>query len=847
MQSTHPATIVRLARAALLLLVLIAGCQVPRIDPSGNAIFAPGSTTLDPQLGQLPTPTPAFVAPPAPENCSPGQPGCKKFFPTSQCEKLVSGIYKEFTCVGDEGQLQLTPARLVAPVGTEVVLLAGLCGPEKTFVARQPIEWLMSQESVGNFVAVGEDGECSLTRVYKSQPKKTTGGYAVGVSSAAAATVTRGTPQPNDDFHLGRGQAWLSVTSPSEGTSYVTVLAPKAKNWDQRRQTAVIHWVDAQWSLPGPAIVPAGRKHTLTTHVTRAGGTQPAAGHFVRYEVSSGAPAGFLPGGQPSVEVPVDAQGNASVEIGQLSPQAGATSVSIQILRPGLAGDTGRTTVGQGWTSITWSAPGLAVKVSGPSAIQAGLEATFRIDITNPGDIASKDVVVSNTLPPGLDFTAANPPPQVFGNRMDWRLGDLPAKATQTITLRTMGTRGGNIRLNVLAKSADGVQSQDSFATQITQQSLSVVMSGPPTADVGEQIQYRVEIENTGDQPLSNVKLTNRFDAGLEQIQGERSPVVRSIGDLMPREKRVLGITFIVRQAGEQCHTLDASADGGQLTTFRSCVKAGVRDALSLTVKKTGPADQVVGGTAAYVIEVTNTGNKPLTNVRIIDQYSGSLEPKDASNGFAVEAGAITWSIPQLDPGKFVQRRVNCVCLKADPGAINRVTVTTNERITGTDQVSTRVSQAGAGYGPDRDLPLVESGVRATAGVESGNVNADGRLSLTITESADPTKIGQAVVYFITLANERAVSDRDVRMRITLPEGLRYSKLSGRYAASASGNGRVIDITPIAEMRPNEKLQEFKLEVIATAEGKQRLRVEANSQRSPTAVAIEEETTIFAK
>ncbi len=848
---TQPATLVRVALAVLLVITSLPGCktcQFPRIDPSGNSIFAPGTTTIDPQLGQLPTPTPAYVTPAAPPDCNPGTPGCKKHFHLSSCEKLASGIAREFTCVGDEGQLQLTPARLIAPVGTEVVLLAGLCGPDKNFVARQPIEWVMSQESTGNFVAVGEDGECSVTRLYKSQPKKTNGSYAVGVSSASAADITRGTPQTNDDFHLGRGQAWLSVTSPSEGTSYVTVLAPKATNWDQRRQTAVIHWVDAQWAFPSPAIVPAGRPHVLTTNVRRAGGTIPATGHIVRYEVTTGEPAGFGNDKQPAVEVPVDAQGNASVNISQLAAQPGVTSVAIQILRPGLAGEIGRTTIGQGYTSITWSAPGLAVKVSGPQTIEAETEATFRIDVSNPGDITIRDVVVSDELPPALSFLGANPPPQVIGNRLEWRLGDITAKTTRSITVQTLAGRSGDIRYRAVAKSADGVQAEDVFASRVSRPSLQVAMTGPPTADVGAQIQYRVEVSNSGDQPLTNVKLTCRFDAGLEQVQGERSPIVMTIGALSPREKKAVGVTFNVRQAGELRTSIEASADGGQLMTQTATVSAGVRRTQSLKVEKKGPAEQTVGGTATYVIRVENTGNTPLSNVKIVDQYAATLEPKSASNGYTVEAGALTWLVPQLEPGQFVERRVDCLCLKPDAGAINPVVVSTREQVSGQQEVATRITQGGADFALKKNDSGTEGRTTVVnrADADAGNINADGKLGLTVSEKNDHTQLGERLSYLIAVSNERAVSDRDVRLRITLSEGLQFASWKGRVGiAKVSDDKRVIEITPIAELRAGETMPAYTLEVTAQVAGQHRVRVEAISQRSPTAVIHDEPTTIY--
>lgn len=829
---------------ALMVSLLASGCrtcQFPRIDPTGQRIFAPGTTTLDPQLGQLPTPQPAFIAPPAPPSCEPGQPGCKKQHVKLNCDKLCDGIQRELRCVGHEGQLLVTPASVIAPIGSEVVLLAGLCGPDRTFVARQPIEFVMSQESVGNFVAVGEDGECSVTRLYRDQPQKATSGYVVGVSSASDQTITRGTPQPNDDIRLGKGQTWLSVTSPSEGTSYITVLAPKADNWDQRRQTAVIHWVDAQWQLPAPAVVPAGRPHRLTTIVRRAAGATPATGWTVRYSVTGGEPAGFAPNGQTTVDVPVDAQGLASVDIQQQASAAGATTVSIQILRPGFVNNGAPVVVGQGWTSITWSAPGLAVQINGPQSIPAGTEATFRIDVTNPGDIASRDVVVSTQLPPSLEFLGANPPPQQLGERFDWRLGDIGPKETRTIQLRSMARLGGDIRFGVQARSADGVTTQGSFASRVNKASLSLVMTGPPTAFVGDTVTFRLEVANTGDQPLSNVKLTSNFDAGLEHDKGLRSPVAWVLGDLQPGQRDVRGITFIVRQPGQLCVGMEATADGAEIVPARACVNATVKQVSSLQVAKAGPAEVAVGGTAEYTIEVTNNGNTPLTNVRIIDQYSDNLMATAGTKGYAVENGAITWTIPELGPGVQVRRRIACQAVRADANAVNRVRVETQEGVVGGDEVVTRIVAAGPSFAPRR-LPVED--LRGAA--ESGNVNADGALKIDVRATNDSAKVGDSLTYFITVTNARQVSDRQVKLRITLPEGLTFVKFGGRYQAKPVGpENRVIEVTPIAEMRPGEAIDGMKLEVHASEAGKYRIEVEAVSQRSTSGVKVEQATTVF--
>ena len=52
---------------------------------------------------------------------------------------------------------------------------------------------------------------------------------------------------------MRRGEGWITVTSPLEGTSYVNVVAPEIHNSDIRRKTAVVHSVDAvaQYSAAG--------------------------------------------------------------------------------------------------------------------------------------------------------------------------------------------------------------------------------------------------------------------------------------------------------------------------------------------------------------------------------------------------------------------------------------------------------------------------------------------------------------------------------------------------------------------------------------------------------------------
>ena len=398
-----------------------ANCRLPRIDPSGERILLPAPSYTTPVLPGLTTPRlpgfprPAYETPPTPAPClEPGAPGVGTPVPAVprvprpdvyQPQPRTIEPAAQPVALGMSAKITLTPTRLIAPVGSEVVLRAGVCGADGFYVTGQRIEWMLSQQSVGHFVEVGSESRSCWRRLTGRPPQKTASDYAVGRTSRAGTVLTRGTATPQDDIPVLSGETWLSVASADEGVSRVTAHAPDVQDWDRRRQAAVIHWIDAQWLFPPPAIVRVGQTHVLSTSVVRHTSGAPVAGWVVRYQIVAGPPAAFSPHGTQVVEVPADAQGTASVEIAGPSDQPGITQIRIQVVRPGSsAGDRPRLVVGQGATSVTWSAPGLAVLSTGPDIASVDATVTYRIEVSNPGDLPSRDVVVSR-----VGFSAVRP------------------------------------------------------------------------------------------------------------------------------------------------------------------------------------------------------------------------------------------------------------------------------------------------------------------------------------------------------------------------------------------------------------------------------------------------------
>ncbi len=227
-----------IASALLALLVLQLGCaqcRIPAIDPTGSRIFLPrGNSTqiltpraarnnavanpllvaqnpvfqpqpfsTPPQSPVAPATTPqfpiqpAFTQPPTPPPCD------APVVATEKKQRLVPKIDGVKTA-GQRGQIIITPSRIVAPVGSEVVVLAGICGDDGYFVQNQPLEWMLSNNSVGEFVEIGGMHHSSFNKLIPPTAKKFSGQYAWGRTGVKRIVLSRGTPTSADDIELSQ-------------------------------------------------------------------------------------------------------------------------------------------------------------------------------------------------------------------------------------------------------------------------------------------------------------------------------------------------------------------------------------------------------------------------------------------------------------------------------------------------------------------------------------------------------------------------------------------------------------------------------------------------------------------
>ena len=821
-------------------------CQQSAIMPSGNPAL--------PELDPIP------ADPVAPRVITVGT--CQQ--PQEAAEDANRGCFGNTRTASDpQSVVSLAPREQVAMVGSEVVLLAGVCRSDGYFVKREPLEWALAQGSVGNFVDPGQTfvGKLGLrgrvSEIFAEPlPEMVSNNYAVGITSNKTQVLTRGTVVTTDDVIVQSGQAWIGVTSPVEGTSYVTVMAPALDGWEQRTQTVVVQWVDAQWEMPPSAIINGNQPHTLTTKVTRKLSGAAATNYVVNYQILD--PTATFSDGSTSSDVPVDTNGLASIQVRPISPNGGTTRVSVQVVRPA-RGQFDRLTLGQGEAALTWTTSQVAAQIRGPQSVSLNESARYELEVRNTGTLAADNVLLRALVPAGFELLSASIQPQTTGGRLDWTIGTLGPSESRLIEVTYRASQSGTARHCVSVQYPGAMPIEDCLTTQVTAEALFIEMLGPNPdvpLPVGQEILYQVSVTNRSDRRLSGVLLSDRFDAGLQHSSGA-SPLEWAIGSLGPRETRKVGLRFRTLAPGKHCHVLEVTASDAPPARTNACVTVAAQAQPDVSINKTGPNQMVVGQEQEFLIVVKNTSNTPISNLQVIDTYDPEFrfmraEPQEANSG----PQGIMWYITRLGPGESQTFRVTCQAMFDVRQACTRSFVRGPGGLERTDQHCLAILPGSSAPGnftpnsprtigpPPGAVPLPGTSALPSRGAPrdddlSRARQPDGELQVTIGGRGDRWQVGDTVAYQVTVRNNRPVADRDVVLTISLPSQATLVDYAGTVAAAETFGDRTLRMVPVRTLRPGESVS-FEVTARLVTPGQLVAAARATSQRVPEGVTSQD-------
>lgn len=781
---------------------LLLGCRSWQYDPAPNV----------PTYTVPPAPLGAAVAPPA------------TVMPPAAVAPPVAVA---------SGRVMITPAELVAPVCTEVILTASVC--DAGFLrANQRVNWTLSPESVGQIVNVGESGPFSWLISPFSTPRQVTPRQAV------AATAETDVQLPGGPC-IRRGQSWVALTSVQEGVSCISACTPDLPPGSANIQMATVYWVDGQWTFPPPSIQPLGAVQRLTTTVTRSTNGSPVPGWLVRYEIVSGPEAGLGPQQSRVIEVPTDELGQATVELMQNTPSPGMNEIRIDVIYP--QGGK-RLVVGRGSVQHTWTSS-LALTITGPAQAQVGSTVQYVMEVQNPSDQPASNVAVALPVPDGYRLVRTDPQAEQVGQQLQWHFPLVAAGDRRSLAVRFQVERPGQYDLCATLVASGDAQFQQCASTTVPSpqqpgtrpqpepqpqpqpqpigQQLDVRVTGPAQVELGQEATFTAVITNRSSRAATNLLIWAAFDAGLEHAVAA-SPIERPLEDLPPGQSRTIELKFRTVQAGRQCTRVEVTADGAMRATANACVNVGPGAGGGnprVEIRKTGPPMKEVGQDAEFAIEVRNTGDVGLTNLVITDRYGPELRPVFATENHRLQEGSgytLTWNVDRLPVGESVQLRVVCRC---ETAAVRTCSM--------------------AEVRADRGVNAAEQACLAIRAPES-------MLTVSVVDLYDPVEVGQDVPFEIRITNRGATSATHVTVDVFLPPELSPRRVgTGGETRNFEINGQTVQFTPFPELQPGQTIT-YRVRARAERPGS-KVMVEARvgSDQLPQPITSTTTTDIFNK
>ncbi len=822
--------------AVFLCMVVLAGCtsfQVPKFDPQGRQLFAPGGETTElsnpfgdgPNIGLPSWPTSAFPAPDDPPVCRP--------------ETLASGIPpRQIPSSGTPGAVQVFPPRVAAPIGMEVIMRGAVYGENGRFLHGRLLEWSLEEPAHGQFIDTGGSNPAALERIFpsdlfSSQPPLQQQRLASSRSASRSETVTRGTRDTSDDLYIERGQSWIAVSSSTPGITRLSLTASTVEGWDQQPAAATIQWIDVRWQFPLPQSVELGETARLETTLATATSTGPLPGWKIRYSVEQGSQARLGPDALQTIDESTDNMGTAAVAVHPGGEKAEEVRVLTEIFVPAnlVAGE--EMVMARGWSIIRWDGADLGVSLDAPGQVVVSQPFLIKATFQNRGSLPARNVVVEDLLPEGMRVLGSQPDPDSTVPNWRWMLGEISPGTSTTLLLDAVIDSPGNKQYTLSAESRYN-SDQATRTIDAVLFPLDVVILSPGQVTVSDTVSVRLQLTNTSGSELTEILLTDQLPEGLDHVdarQGEDSTARNldfSIASIQPGETVEKELTLRPTMTGQLCHTLTVQLANGLSNSTRSCLESIPRPLPpELQLQLLGPNSLTAGRPARYRVQVQHVGENLVNEITLRLQIPESLVIQQATEGHRRLQNTIDLDIPRLAPGEQAELVIQVIALRETPA----------------------VSLAGSLLIANQ--PVDSSSIEVTVGAaEQDSADPESldrnRLTVSITDLDDPVTVGQKITYLVSIRNDRDVSDKQIRIQVELPEGLELVKFTQPHEGKATVDAaeRTIQATEIKELLSREQLKPFRVEVIARRSGQFRVQVSVQSARSDNVQQIGEETTV---
>jgi uncharacterized repeat protein (TIGR01451 family) len=176
---------------------------------------------------------------------------------------------------------------------------------------------------------------------------------------------------------------------------------------------------------------------------------------------------------------------------------------------------------------------------------------------------------------------------------------------------------------------------------------VSLAVTGPPTAALGQEIPYTITVTNTGPVEVQAMTVRNAVPEGVQYVRSDPPAVLEgnqltwTLGVLPPGRAHTLQVVFRSTRVGPVTNC--AAVETVEGLRDEKCATTQIATP-QLTVTLIGPATAAPNVAIPYRVTVTNPGGSPATNVLLTASFDAGLEHETRANPVELPLGT-------LDPG----------------------------------------------------------------------------------------------------------------------------------------------------------------------------------------------------
>jgi uncharacterized repeat protein (TIGR01451 family) len=230
--------------------------------------------------------------------------------------------------------------------------------------------------------------------------------------------------------------------------------------------------------------------------------------------------------------------------------------------------------------------PELAVEVRlrNPGPVEVGGYANFDVLVSNRGTAIARNVKLLDQFDEGLSHIQSPPGERAVKYN---GIGQLPPGESRSVAL-TFGVKSAGELCHEVSVTADGAATAvgRGCVTAVApkpagQPVIEVTKQGPPRHYVGELAKFRVVIKNTGEVPVTNLVVVDRYDNAIEPRDVSAGAEQLADGSLQWRvarleagERRAFDVqAACVAPSKSACSMATVTADGGIRISEERCVE----------------------------------------------------------------------------------------------------------------------------------------------------------------------------------------------------------------------------------------------------------------------------------